>query len=325
MDKELKLEINWKRVSILILVVFLGFISGLGSYHYLYIKKIKIEERNKVQKELLKKQEIKKEINERKKKNEEDRLVSIFSDFEATSILIKELNGKEIFSKNKDLILPIASLTKIVNAIIALEYKATDPVIMTKRSLGSVGEYGILPYENFKLDVAIQYMLIGSINDISSAISFGYTDIVNNWTLFMAQMNTFARDNKMNSTLFFSENGLNINAYIMGSYSTSNDISKAVEYFWNNYNSLAQETSKKEATICSDKKCHKVENTNIILENYPEIKFSKTGYTKKAGGSIATVVEIKEKKYVIIILGSTKTERFNELEKAIKKIKQYVE
>ncbi|HIP33712.1 MAG TPA: hypothetical protein EYG89_03060 [Bacteroidia bacterium] len=134
-------------------------------------------------------------------------------------------------------------------------------------------------------------------------------------------MNIFAKNNSMNSTLFFSENGLNITSHIMGAYSTAKDISKVTEYFYINYNSLAMETVKLNDNICSNKKCHYVENTNIILGDYPEIKFSKTGYTKLAGGSLAVIVEIKNKKYTVIILNSTKNGRFDDLKKIISGLK----
>lgn len=137
-------------------------------------------------------------------------------------------------------------------------------------------------------------------------------------------MNEFTKNNSMNSTLFFSENGLDITPHIMGAYSTSNDIAKIVEYFYDRYNSLAKETVKVEDNICSNEYCHYVKNTNLVLEKYPEIQFSKTGYTKMAGGSVAVVVEVKGKDYIIVILDSTKEGRFDDLEIAIKGLKEYL-
>jgi len=95
--------------------------------------------------------------------------------------LVKELNGKKIFAYNEDHLLPIASLTKIFNAIIALENKEKEKkVVMTKRALYAEGEYGLKAYETFSLDDAVNYMVMGSINDIASAISFGETNIIKN-------------------------------------------------------------------------------------------------------------------------------------------------
>jgi D-alanyl-D-alanine carboxypeptidase len=135
-------------------------------------------------------------------------------------------------------------------------------------------------------------------------------------------MKRFTEKEELNNTLFFSENGLNITNHIMGAYSTSEDISKVVEYFNDNFSEISQDTIKIEDNICSDKKCHYVKNTNIILEKYPEIIFSKTGYTKKAGGSLAVILEINSEKYTVVILDSGKQGRFDDLEKIINLLKK---
>jgi D-alanyl-D-alanine carboxypeptidase len=124
-----------------------------------------------------------KRAEEYKKRDEEEESKKIkqeLGDFIAKSVLIqKTKTGEEIFSKNKDNLLPIASLTKLVNAIIVLKNKP-DKIIVTKRSLTVTGEYGLLPYEEFNLNDAVDFMLIGSINDIASAIAFGYKNISKN-------------------------------------------------------------------------------------------------------------------------------------------------
>ena len=312
------LKDNWKEWGLNIFIMFIVFLIGFFA-HYLWNnrnqKKIEIE------KALFHKKKILQE------KEQELREIQIRESFYslnigAKSVLVKELNGKKIFAYNEDHLLPIASLTKIFNAIIALENKEKEKkVVMTKRALYAEGEYGLKAYETFSLDDAVNYMVMGSINDIASAISFGETNIIKNWKIFLEKMNNFTKDNAMNSTIFFSENGLDINSHIMGAYSTAEDIAKVVKYFYERFPEFAKKTILLEDNICSDKKCHYVKNTNIILKKYPEIKFSKTGYTKLAGGSLAVVVEIKNKKYIVIILGSGKQERFDDLKKIIPVLK----
>jgi D-alanyl-D-alanine carboxypeptidase len=134
-------------------------------------------------------------------------------------------------------------------------------------------------------------------------------------------MNLFVKEEGINNTIFFSENGLDINNHIQGSYSTSEDIAKIITYFCAEFPQRAVETTKVTKSICSNKKCHLAENTNILLEKYPEIIFSKTGYTKKSGGALAVVLNINGEKYTVVILGSTKQGRFEDLEKIIKFLK----
>lgn len=155
------------------LLVFVSFFSGLVVYHF-YNAGFQIKEKTRIEKQFLKDKLLAEKQEKNEEKIKQKKINSIFSNFLAKSVLIKELDGKVIYSKNVDSILPIASLTKIINAIIALRTKTAEtPVIMTARSLKSEGEYGIHAYETFKLNDALRYMLIGSVNDIASAISFG--------------------------------------------------------------------------------------------------------------------------------------------------------
>ena len=137
----------------------------------------------------------------------------------------------------------------------------------------------------------------------------------------MDRMKEFAEENDLNDTLFFSENGLNIADHIMGAYSTPEDVAKFVKYFYQNYREMAGDTIKIVDKICSNKKCHFVKNTDILLEKYPEIIFSKTGFTKKAGGSLVTIVKLKNKKYIVVVLNSTRLGRFDDMEKIISLLK----
>ncbi len=306
---------NWKEILINFFTMLIVFSMGFSLNYFLDRKK----EINKIQKEKLEKIKLENKIIEKRNK------ISDFKnlDLEGNGILVKELNGEEIYSKNKNKIFPIASIAKIINASVALENFKDEKVYISPRSLKSEGNYGLKSWEVFKQKDAIKYMLIGSINDIASAISFGPKNYSKNWSNFMKKMNYFSKKNKLNNTLFFSENGLNINSHIMGAYSTTNNISKVIEYFYKKYPEISKDTILVETNVCSNEKCHYVKNTNILLEKYPEIIFSKTGYTDLAGGSLAIILKIKNKKYIVVILNSTKKGRFNDLEKIILELKKY--
>ena len=137
----------------------------------------------------------------------------------------------------------------------------------------------------------------------------------------MKKMNNFVEKNKINSTIFFSENGLDINGHILGAYSTAEDIGKITDYFFLTYPDFARTIAVSEAKICSNITCHNIKNTNPLLKKYPEIIFSKTGFTKKAGGSVTAVVEIDGEKFTIVVLDSTKGDRFKILSKIIDNLK----
>ena len=302
-----------KRKIVLFLIIFI-FLFLILFFNYVYFKEKIYQEREKILLEF----KLEKQLKLKKEK------LFLYS-LKSNSVLIQELEtGKNILEKNIFQILPIASLAKIMNGIIFLKEKQRKNIVITKKSLLSEGDYGLMEAEIFSKKNALNYMLIGSVNDIASAIALGDKNFNLNFKHFIQKMNNFAKKINMNSTLFFNENGLDVNYLARGSYSTAENISKMIKYFYKNYPVLAKQTIKKKMKICSQKKCHLVKNTNLILKKYPEIIFSKTGYTHKTGGVISVIVEIRNKKYIIIILDSTKKGRFEDLESVIFYLKKNI-
>jgi D-alanyl-D-alanine carboxypeptidase len=167
------LKLNLKKIAAILLLVFISFIFGF------FISKKYYEVVAQKQKEIKEKQllSLKLKREEGEKRKEEIKKTFLNLNLQAESFLVKEYRSKKIFSLRENKILPIASLTKIVNAIIALEYYPNRYVLITKRSLYPSGDYGLSIGEVFDTKDAVKYMLVGSINDIASAISFGPKNI----------------------------------------------------------------------------------------------------------------------------------------------------
>lgn len=63
---------------------------------------------------------------------------------------------------------------------------------------------------------------------------------------------------------------------------------------------------------------HQVKNTNEAVERFPGLIASKTGFTSLAGGNLAVAFEAGPMyPIIIVVLGSTLEERFNDIEKLI--------
>jgi D-alanyl-D-alanine carboxypeptidase len=257
-------------------------------------------------------------------KKDDDKNNKFFSDFKAKSVLIKEMGGGVIFSKNAGEILPIASITKIITAITAIEDNRGD-VVVSRKALSTEGKYGLVRGEKFSLKDAISFMLIRSVNDIASAIALGNYGVESKEKSFIKKMNDLVHSLGIKSTLLFSETGLDYDGVVLGSYSSAKDIAKIVEYFYTKHPDFAIATSQEKTKICSNKKCHIAISTNKLLKKYPEIKFSKTGYTRKSGGAVTVVVNYSNKNYIIVVLGSTIKERMDDLEKTIIGLKFYLQ
>jgi D-alanyl-D-alanine carboxypeptidase len=64
-------------------------------------------------------------------------------------------------------------------------------------------------------------------------------------------------------------------------------------------------------------------NTNQQVEKYPQLLFSKTGYTDLAGGNLCVVLTMNGRTIVIVVLGSTKEGRFADVDTLITSVTNY--
>lgn len=219
-----------------------------------------------------------------------------------------DLSGvnKVIFAKEIDKKLPIASLTKLMTAVIVLDnYNLTDTAVVDKDAdsqapmkqdikLGSV-----MSVENF-LDI----MLVGSSNKSAYALAklIGVQK-------FVELMNQKAEDLGLKSTFFADPTGLNPN-----NISTASDLAKLASYILKNYPKIAEISRIKELYI---PKFGNVVNTDELLGEVSDIVCSKTGFTAEAGGCLLLVVDNpKNNDYLINIVLGTEN-RFLEMQKLI--------
>jgi len=216
---------------------------------------------------------------------------------------IFEINGnKFIYQKNIKEKLPIASLTKIITAIIALEnLKLEDEITISQKAVMTEGENGRLVIGE-KLNVLnlLYIMLIESSNDAAVALSGAVTN-------FIDLMNSRMSELSLNDTHFTEPTGISeLN------YSTVYDLAQMVKYSMDKP-LIWQILGIKEIDIYSqDKKIkHHLVNTDKLLDEIPEIIGGKTGFTDEAGGCMLTIVKLPNKvgEYLItIVLGSDNRE-----------------
>lgn len=258
-----------------------------------------------------------------KKIIKERKIEKLFSEsyFKAESILVQKINSDEIiWGRNIKKKQSIASLTKIITAFLVLENKlpkqglGSSDIEIQEIDLEQEGEYFLQAGEIFSKKDALKFMLIVSSNDISRTLT---NSIFANQKSFLKQANILAEKLELNSTLIFSDSGLDITDLVGGSYSSAQDISKLIILFFEKYPEISQKTSLEELRICSQKFCHQIKNTNILLPK-KEILFSKTGFTDISGGNLGVIVKINDELYSIVVLNSSKKSRFQDVEKIIK-------
>src|SRR3989344_4623709 len=225
-------------------------------------------------------------------------------------------SGRFLFAKNPRIKLPVASLTKILSAVVVLENFDTKEVVTIPKEALKVDEKKQSLYLDEKITVGnlLKLMLIESSNDAAYALAwYANSKEVN----FVDKMNEKARLLSMNESNFLDPAGLNDEAY-----STSEDLVKLIKYSLK-HDLIWEILTEKSIIVKSvDSKIeHKVDSTDQLLGIIPDIFGGKTGNTEGALGCMVLVVDIPDKndKIISVILGSQ--DRFGDTKKLIDWVK----
>ncbi len=233
-----------------------------------------------------------------------------------TALVYDIRSGRALFAKNTRVKLPIASLTKILSAVVILEnLNPKDTVSVPKEALKvDTEKQSLYLGEEITVENLMKLMLIESSNDAAYALAY-YAN-TKGFNL-LDKMNEKAQSLNMNDSHFLDPAGLNDDAY-----STVEDLVKLVKYSFK-YDLVWEILTEKSVVIKSvDGKIeHKVESTDQLLGVIPDIFGGKTGNTDGALGCMILVVDIPDKndKLISVVLGSRS--RFDDTKKLIDWVK----
>ncbi|MCD6550500.1 D-alanyl-D-alanine carboxypeptidase [bacterium] len=239
------------------------------------------------------------------------------------SVLITS-DGKQkvIFEKNANKKRAIASITKLVTAIVAEEIYQPDQILfISKRAVEQESQAGRLsPGEALSVNQLMHIMLIESSNDAAFALAEGITkrdSTTTNKDHFVDLMNKKTKEIGLKNTFFNNPTGLNG----LENYSTASDLAKLASYILKNHPEIFEITRYQSwRVIYPNGETHHyiTENTNKLLAEIPEIIGGKTGYTEEAGGCIILVLKRDNNYLINVILGADSPEsRFVEMKKLI--------
>lgn len=220
----------------------------------------------------------------------------------AKAFLVGDLDtGEVIVSKDQDKKLPIASVSKLMTAVVATEIaKIEDTTTITKKAIDTYGTNGALRLgEKIKISDLLYPLLLESSNDAAEAVAlhFDRDD-------FIYKMNQKADGLKMSKTSFEDPSGLSSN-----NQSTASDIFKLTGYITKQLPSLFEITTKRSY---SNKK-HSWSNISQFLGKDGYIG-GKSGYTDAARQTVVSLFSLPlgqntNRPIAITLLGSTDRKR----------------
>ncbi len=220
----------------------------------------------------------------------------------AKNVLSYDLTEEKILvSKNPNQRVPMASLTKIMTAIVALEHpKQNDRYIVTANDLVGEDSMGLSAGETLSLKELLYGLILHSGNDAAETIA---TNFPGGREEFIKAMNEKALALGLKDTHFTNPTGLEGDG---DQYTTAYDLLVMTRYALENFPVFGQvaQTFDYDIAQTSTHKEFYLENETNLLTSYPGVKGVKTGYTPEAGLCLVTYLEYKDHKILAIILGS---------------------
>ena len=224
----------------------------------------------------------------------------------AKAYLVADLDNNFVFlEKNRAEQLPIASITKLMTAIISLEaINQEREIIVRDADLDIYGDSGsLVKDESFIAKDLLVPLLLSSSNDAAFALAR-----VLGRERFVELMNQKARALGFGSTVFTDPSGLE-----MGNVSTANELLYLQKYIRDNRAPLLKMSSKRTVSLDTNKTTHKWYNFNWKRDD-DEFVGGKVGFTNTAGHTMAALfklplAEFSDRSIGVVVLGSDDEER----------------
>ncbi len=236
--------------------------------------------------------------------------------FDITGEYVSLYNMNEdilLYSKNDTKKTSIASLTKMMTTLVAIEEINDLDEIVTIKERDFEGTVGYSK-AGFKVGDKVTYrdLLYGII--LPSGAD-AVNAVVNNtlgYDKFIKKMNETAKRLGMNDTSYANPVGKDDE----NNYSTSSDLAKLLKY------ALKNETFKTIFTTKSYKTSNGINLESTVnsyknILNTDEIKGAKSGFTKDAGRCLASITTLNNVDYLLVVINSSTTNPYNAVKDTI--------
>ncbi|MCL5125949.1 MAG: serine hydrolase [Deltaproteobacteria bacterium] len=223
-------------------------------------------------------------------------------------------NNETLISKNADEKLPIASLTKLVTALVTLDHMPLDKEITVPDHIKKVPKsvVGLNPGDTLTVNDLLHGLLISSGNDCAETLACAFPG---GKEKFIEALNKKAHSLGATKTQFFTPSGLDKkigsacstdkDTEIEANVSTAREIGSIAKVAFSN-NIIRSICLKKSFVLASksNPKGYSVRSTNKLLRDNLPVVAGKTGFTVRAGHCLASEFSPGKDLFVIVVLGS---------------------
>jgi serine-type D-Ala-D-Ala carboxypeptidase (penicillin-binding protein 5/6) len=220
-----------------------------------------------------------------------------------SAILADLDSGQILFRQAPDQRRPIASVTKIMTALLVLERADLNELVTVNEDAtfpadqSGLSTLGLVPGERITVRDLLFALLMQSANDAAIALA---EHVSGTEERFEAAMNARARQLGMADTRFRSSNGLDDQGY-----SSARDLMTLTRAAYRTQPEFGRITATQFLDIPSPRgRPRTIQNRNVLLWLYPGAFGVKTGYTARAGFCVVAAAQRDGRRLVAVILGA---------------------
>jgi len=218
-------------------------------------------------------------------------------------------SGVTLYEKDADKKLLPASTTKIVTALVAMDYYPLEKILTVGKVNVEGQKMNLIYGERISVNDLLYGLLIYSANDAAEVLAENYLGGRNG---FVFAMNAKAKELHLTNSYFSNPSGLDGN----GHYSTARDLVR-VSWIAMENPLFAKIVATKQKTVRSENGniVHKLTNINKLLDEKEGILGVKTGWTEEARENLVTYIDRDQKRILITLMASQ--DRFGETKELI--------
>lgn len=228
-------------------------------------------------------------------------------DIDAPASILVTMDGQTLWARNPDEERAIASTTKVMTCLVALEELRPDDRVIVSARAAAVGGSGIyfVPGEERTAEELLLAMMLESSNAAAAALA---EHIAGSEAAFVEMMNVRASSLGMEHTAFRNPHGLDVE----GHYSSAADLASLTRAAMQ-VRALRDLVSQERATIPGPNGERELENSNELIADYDGAIGVKTGWTTPAGYCLVAAAKRDSVELVAVVLGTARHEtRFSE-------------
>lgn len=218
-------------------------------------------------------------------------------------VVIDFETGKVLLEKDSDKRFPMASLTKVMSSVVALDLAEAQDLMEVTQKASKIAptKMGVVPGQRWTLEQLLNAALMTSANDAVEVIRDGIDQKAGD-PVFVTAMNKKAEFLNLKNSHFTNPQGFDNSQH----YSSAADLAVLSHYALENY-PLISEIAKKDYQFYSEDEDHKqadLYNWNGLLGTYPGIQGLKIGNTENASYTTIVLSEREGKKVLTVLLGA---------------------